>query len=136
MSTIILTITLLILTAVKTVHKKENTRKNKWRQFECGFNIISPPRIPFSFQFFLVALLFLIFDVEITLVLAFPIEPISKINASIIVAFLTFLTIGLLYEWKKGKIDWSKWMVIYSPLQGEEVSNTNHHCSKIIMQRT
>uniref|UniRef100_UPI00315C7506 NADH dehydrogenase subunit 3 n=1 Tax=Allonothrus sinicus TaxID=3138099 RepID=UPI00315C7506 len=104
---VMMTLTALMM-VVKVVHKTEKSYKSKWNQFECGFNIMTPPHIPFSFQFFLIALLFLIFDVEITLVLSFPLESKSNENLIYLIMFLLFLTIGLIYEWKKGKIDWSK----------------------------
>ncbi len=67
-----------------------------------------PSHIPFSFQFFLIAILFLIFDVEIALILSFPIEKLNVKNIIFIFSFLLFLTIGLIYEWQKGKVEWSK----------------------------
>jgi len=83
---------------MKLTKKKVRGRKEKRRSFECGFNIISPSHIPFSFQFFLVALLFLIFDVEIAIILSYPIETTTTKNLTIIFSFLIVLTIGLLYE--------------------------------------
>lgn len=108
---IISTVLLGILSlATQIVKKKIMAQKEKWGQFECGFNIITPSHIPFSFQFFLIALLFLIFDVEIALVLSYPIENNLIKSTSLIFLFLLVLFFGLVYEWQKGKIEWSKWM--------------------------
>jgi len=90
------------------IQKNIKTRKNKWTQFECGFNNINPSHVPFSFQFFMVALLFLIFDVEISAILSYPLETKITKNKIILIRFLIILTIGLIYEWQKRKLDWSK----------------------------
>lgn len=99
-----------LIVAVQGVQKKIIRENEKWSQFECGFNSINPTHIPFSFQFFLVAILFLIFDIEIALVLSYPIEPSSTKNLRVVFFFIMILAIGLIYEWQKGKINWSKWM--------------------------
>jgi len=91
-------LTIVILAAIKTTQKVENSYQEKSNQFECGFNSISPSHIPFSFQFFLVAILFLIFDVEIRMVLSYPLERKNRINTNVILAFLLILLIGLIYE--------------------------------------
>jgi NADH:ubiquinone oxidoreductase subunit 3 (subunit A) len=113
-----------LITATKTVHTKEESYKEKWRQFECGFTPLNPPHIPFSFQFFLVALLFLIFDIEISLLISYPMEVKDRINITMLSGFIWFLTIGLIYEWEKGKIDWIKWMepkrLIFARLKSTE----------------
>jgi NADH-ubiquinone oxidoreductase chain 3 len=88
----------LLNVAIQTVQKKSYISKEKRGPFECGFNSIAPSHIPFSFQFFLVALLFLIFDVEIAIVMSYPIETIRTKNLNIIFLFLATLVIGLIYE--------------------------------------
>lgn len=100
---------LVFIILVQGVQKKFHRTKESWSQFECGFNTINPSHIPFSIQFFLVALLFLIFDVEIALILSYPIEPFSIKGILLIFIFITLLTFGLIYEWQKRKIDWSEW---------------------------
>nr|SPC34974.1 NADH dehydrogenase subunit 3 [Paraleius leontonychus] len=94
--------------AFAMVKKEGNLTKNNNSQFECGFTIMNPSQLPFSFQFFLVALLFLIFDVEIALILSYPMEPKTTKNLIVISSFLAILAVGLIYEWQKSKIDWSK----------------------------
>ena len=102
----------IIALVIQLTKKKALATKEKWSPFECGFNNINPVHIPFSFQFFLVALLFLIFDVEIAIILSYPIERITTKRIISIFILMTILSIGLLYEWQKRKINWSKWMGI------------------------
>jgi len=110
MWSIILTI-LRILSGLIFILKKNFSKEEiKWSQFECGFSSITPSHTPFSFQFFLVALLFLIFDIEIALVFSFPLEQSSTKNLLLLYLFLIVLTFGLFYEWEKNKIDWSNWL--------------------------
>ncbi len=87
-----------LITIISITKKTEKSYKEKSNQFECGFNTISPSHLPFSFQFFLVAILFLIFDVEIRIVLAYPLEKKNPANIRMISIFLSILLIGLIYE--------------------------------------
>nr|YP_011004282.1 NADH dehydrogenase subunit 3 [Ctenophthalmus yunnanus]WPS93670.1 NADH dehydrogenase subunit 3 [Ctenophthalmus yunnanus] len=78
--------------------------------FECGFDPISSSRIPFSLHFFMIAIIFLIFDIEIALLLPM----IILINSSILInwmltsmIFILILLLGLYYEWNKGMLNWT-----------------------------
>lgn len=106
----ILLFAFLIISIASLIRLKTNKDREKSSPFECGFTPINTARIPFSLQFFLIAVIFLIFDVEITLLLPIPI--IYQINPPIIISltlilFLIILIIGLYYEWKKGALEWS-----------------------------
>uniref|UniRef100_UPI002E78DF1C NADH dehydrogenase subunit 3 n=1 Tax=Xyloplax princealberti TaxID=3083365 RepID=UPI002E78DF1C len=86
-----------------------NIEKNS--PYECGFDPLNSARIPFSFRFFLIAILFLLFDLEIALILPFPssiffLNPNTSIFFFII--FLIILTIGLIFEWLQGGLDWAE----------------------------
>nr|QNV11933.1 NADH dehydrogenase subunit 3 [Planorbarius corneus] len=77
--------------------------------FECGFEPLSEMRTPFSMRFFILVILFLIFDIEISLL--FPIISITLIMNSMIlkISFLMFLMIlllGIFHEWHEGALDW------------------------------
>ena len=76
--------------------------------FECGFDPKNSARIPFSLHFFLLAVIFLIFDVEVALLL--PILLIIKdgtiISLTALSLFLFILLIGLFHEWREGSLDW------------------------------
>jgi NADH:ubiquinone oxidoreductase subunit 3 (subunit A) len=74
--------------------------QKKWRRscFECGFSSGPSNNIPFSTQFFIVAILFLIFDIEISILTPFPLEKTIEKNKITILLFLSILGGGLLYE--------------------------------------
>ena len=77
--------------------------REKLTSYECGFDPFGSFGQPFSIKFFLVAILFLIFDVEVVLLLPWSILPI--VNYQIVVLFLVILTLGLIYEWLRGGLE-------------------------------
>nr|UHA56235.1 NADH dehydrogenase subunit 3 [Sphingomorpha chlorea] len=90
--------------------KKSFSDREKSSPFECGFDPKSSARIPFSLHFFLITVIFLIFDVEIALI--FPIIPLFKmVNlllwTKISFFFLFILIIGLYHEWNQGMLNWT-----------------------------
>nr|AEP27678.1 NADH dehydrogenase subunit 3 [Byctiscus populi] len=110
MSIIIFMITLILITLVNFISKKTLFDREKSSPFECGFDPKNSARLPFSLQFFLIAVIFLIFDVELTLL--FPMITSLKIsnilNYSVTVLFfLIILLIGLYHEWKQGALSWA-----------------------------
>nr|YP_009158767.1 NADH dehydrogenase subunit 3 [Crella elegans]AKO90224.1 NADH dehydrogenase subunit 3 [Crella elegans] len=78
--------------------------------YECGFDPFGSSRVPFSVKFFLVGILFLIFDLEISFL--FPwcvvLSQISLLGVWIMYLFLIILTLGLIYEWVWGGLDWKE----------------------------
>nr|YP_011015281.1 NADH dehydrogenase subunit 3 [Athousius wudanganus]UBS91003.1 NADH dehydrogenase subunit 3 [Athousius wudanganus] len=105
-----LTLTLLMMLIASTISKKTFIDREKSSPFECGFDPKSSARIPFSLQFFLIAVIFLIFDVEITLLLPLIITmKISNLMSFIMITsvFLLILILGLLHEWKQGALNWA-----------------------------
>jgi len=76
--------------------------------YECGFSPKYSARLPFSLRFFLLALLFLIFDVELTLVIIFPMTYLARNFLFSISIFCTFLFLGLFHEWNEGSLRWLK----------------------------
>nr|YP_010321825.1 NADH dehydrogenase subunit 3 [Stenochironomus zhengi]UKO33052.1 NADH dehydrogenase subunit 3 [Stenochironomus zhengi] len=89
--------------------KKKNINRENLTPFECGFNTINSPRLPFSIKFFLISIIFLIFDVEITLIL--PLILTIKYSNLFMwtisnFIFLIILIIGLFYEWLQGSLNW------------------------------
>nr|YP_010309867.1 NADH dehydrogenase subunit 3 [Tethea albicostata]UMR54982.1 NADH dehydrogenase subunit 3 [Tethea albicostata] len=89
--------------------KKSFTDREKCSPFECGFDPKSSARIPFSLHFFLITVIFLIFDVEIALI--FPLITLFKMVNFIIWAkisffFLFILLVGLYHEWNQSMLNW------------------------------
>lgn len=73
--------------------------------YECGFDLISWTRNLFSYRFFLISILFLIFDVEIALILPIPYYSGIIIRLGFII-FISILILGLLYEYNYGILEW------------------------------
>nr|APX40388.1 NADH dehydrogenase subunit 3 [Cryptocephalus schaefferi] len=104
--TIILTIMLLLLNLIS---KKSFADREKSSPFECGFDPKTSARLPFSVQFFLIAIIFLIFDVEIALLIPLikSMDSSSLLSFSIVSTFFVLiLTLGLFHEWKQGALNW------------------------------
>nr|APX39319.1 NADH dehydrogenase subunit 3 [Longitarsus dorsalis] len=103
---IILTILIMILNFIS---KKTFYDREKNSPFECGFDPKTSPRLPFSLHFFLISIIFLIFDIEITLLL--PLIVTLKISnlwnySYIMIIFISILIIGLYHEWNQGALTW------------------------------
>nr|WNH21238.1 NADH dehydrogenase subunit 3 [Gymnothorax pindae] len=88
-----------------------NPDSEKLSPYECGFDPLGSARLPFSMRFFLVAILFLLFDLEIALLLPLPwgnqlmTAPQTLFWATLIIILLT---IGLAYEWAQGGLEWAE----------------------------
>uniref|UniRef100_UPI0030038E47 NADH dehydrogenase subunit 3 n=1 Tax=Hierodula latipennis TaxID=2908860 RepID=UPI0030038E47 len=110
MSIIIMTISFIVMMLTNFLSKKNIEDREKSSPFECGFDPISSSRLPFSLRFFLIAIIFLIFDVEIALILPMTIIP-FKSNMMIwtvtSIMFLFILTMGLYHEWNQGSLEWA-----------------------------
>src|ERR1051325_3003154 len=96
-----ITVSIILIIINSIIAKKNFSEREKPSAFECGFNPINSSRIPFSLRFFLIAIVFLIFDVEITLI--FPIPMItysSNLNSVILLTsfFIIILILGLYHE--------------------------------------
>nr|ABR21368.1 NADH dehydrogenase subunit 3 [Heteronotia binoei] len=83
----------------------------KLSPYECGFDPIGTARLPFSLRFFLVAILFLLFDLEIALLLPTPwaINSTAPLQTLLWTTLLiSLLTLGLIYEWLQGGLEWAE----------------------------
>nr|QOJ45145.1 NADH dehydrogenase subunit 3 [Allobates talamancae] len=79
--------------------------------YECGFDPLGSARLPYSMRFFLVAILFLLFDLEIALLLPTPwaSQFLSPLTTTLwAMAILFFLTLGFAYEWAQGGLEWAE----------------------------
>lgn len=76
------------------------------RSYECGFDPYRYTRLSFSYRFFLISILFIIFDVEISLILPTPFLIDRDLGMWIFVFFILILILGLIYEFMCGSLDW------------------------------
>nr|AVJ52414.1 NADH dehydrogenase subunit 3 [Odontoscelis fuliginosa] len=108
--TMALMITVILMLLCTIISKTSIMDREKMSPFECGFDPMNSPRNPFSIHFFLIAVLFLIFDIEIAIILPIIITMKSTITLTwigTILGFIIILTLGLYYEWKNGMLEWS-----------------------------
>uniref|UniRef100_UPI003001776B NADH dehydrogenase subunit 3 n=1 Tax=Thailocyba longilobula TaxID=3019674 RepID=UPI003001776B len=94
-----------------TFSKKTICEWQKSTPFECGFNPMTFKRLPFSIHFFLIAVIFLIFDIEIIIVLPMTLTlKTSMIKMWLITSsmFISILIMGLYHEWINGMLNWTK----------------------------
>nr|AGN71122.1 NADH dehydrogenase subunit 3 [Crinia signifera] len=88
-----------------------NPNTEKLSPYECGFDPLGSARLPYSMRFFLVAILFLLFDLEIALLLPSPWAsqlptPMTTILWATVILLL--LTLGFIYEWTQGGLEWAE----------------------------
>ena len=87
-------------------HQKPDPEKNS--AYECGFEAFGDARSKFEVRFYLVAILFIIFDLEVAFLFpwAVALGKIGLFGFWSMMVFLAVLTIGFIYEWKKGALEW------------------------------
>nr|ADO14186.1 NADH dehydrogenase subunit 3 [Oriolus phaeochromus] len=109
---ILMSLTLsLILTALNFWLAQANPDSEKLSPYECGFDPLGSARLPFSIRFFLVAILFLLFDLEIALLLPLPWAvqlQTPTITLTWASTLILLLTLGLIYEWAQGGLEWAE----------------------------
>nr|BAF80307.1 NADH dehydrogenase subunit 3 [Culicoides cylindratus] len=101
----------LIMIFAMIISKKSLYDREKPSPFECGFEPFNSSRLAFSLRFFLITIIFLIFDVEIALM--FPMAFSIKINALMnwsytSIIFILILILGLFHEWNQGALEWNQ----------------------------
>ena len=86
-----------------------NPDAEKTSAYECGFNAFDDARMKFDARFYLVAILFIIFDLEIAFLFpwAAAFGDLSDTAFWSMMVFLAVLTVGFVYEWKKGALEWA-----------------------------
>ena len=86
----------------------KNPDPEKLSAYECGFEALSDSRMKFDVRFYLVAILFIIFDLEIAFLFPWAISlgNIGSLGFWSMIIFLAILAVGFIYEWKKGALDW------------------------------
>uniref|UniRef100_A0AAU6QFU0 NADH-ubiquinone oxidoreductase chain 3 n=1 Tax=Nepsalus decorosus TaxID=2950595 RepID=A0AAU6QFU0_9NEOP len=111
MATILMMISFIVMILASILSKKSFYDREKNSPFECGFDPKCSARMPFSLHFFLIAIIFLIFDVEIALLLPIMIiMKMSNLSAWMLTAtfFIFILLVGLYHEWNQGALEWTK----------------------------
>jgi NADH-quinone oxidoreductase subunit A len=80
----------------------------KLSAYECGFNAFDDARMKFDIRFYLVAILFIIFDLEVAFLFPWAVafKQVGLYGFWAMMVFLGVLTIGFIYEWKKGALEW------------------------------
>nr|ACJ69423.1 NADH dehydrogenase subunit 3 [Diplonychus rusticus]UCU57418.1 NADH dehydrogenase subunit 3 [Appasus japonicus] len=99
-----------LMALCSTIAKKSIMDREKMSPFECGFDPKSSARLPFSIQFFLIAILFLIFDIEIVIIMPIIITLKTSIMSMWFLTLTTFIMIlllGLFHEWNNGVLEWA-----------------------------
>nr|QUG10116.1 NADH dehydrogenase subunit 3 [Bucephala islandica]QUG10142.1 NADH dehydrogenase subunit 3 [Bucephala clangula] len=100
-----------ILTALNFWLAQMSPDSEKLSPYECGFDPLGSARLPFSIRFFLVAILFLLFDLEIALLLPLP-WAVQLQSPLLTLAWTTtillLLALGLAYEWSQGGLEWAE----------------------------
>nr|YP_002970973.1 NADH dehydrogenase subunit 3 [Nerthra indica]ACJ69462.1 NADH dehydrogenase subunit 3 [Nerthra indica] len=104
------TLSIIIMMICIMVSKKTIIDREKMSPFECGFDPKSSARTPFSIQFFLISVLFLIFDIEIVIIMPMIItiktsNPLSWF--CVVSMFIIILLTGLFHEWNNGILEWA-----------------------------
>ena len=86
----------------------KNPDPEKLSAYECGFNAFDDARMKFDVRFYLVAILFIIFDLEIAFLFpwAVALDTIGRVGLAAMGIFLAILVVGFIYEWKKGALEW------------------------------
>ena len=87
---------------------RQNPDQEKTSTYECGFETIDSTRRRFDVRFYLVAILFIIFDLEVAFLFpwAVALGDIGLYGFFSMVLFLVILTVGFIYEWRKGALEW------------------------------
>lgn len=96
-----------ILAAAILAVRNPDPEKNS--AYECGFNAFDDARMKFDVRFYLVSILFIIFDLEIAFLFPWAVafKDVGLVGFWSMMVFLAVLTIGFAYEWKKGALEWS-----------------------------
>lgn len=100
-----LSIFLLLLNQLRSTRRPDPEKNSP---YECGFNAFEDTRHRFDVRFYLIAILFIIFDLEIAFLFSWAIslQKIGLFGFWSMMIFLSTLTVGFIYEWKKGALEW------------------------------
>ncbi|MDH2327548.1 NADH-quinone oxidoreductase subunit A [Cereibacter sp. SYSU M97828] len=99
----------LVLMLAAVVLAVRNPDAEKVSAYECGFNAFDDARMKFDVRFYLVSILFIIFDLEVAFLFPWAVAfgDLSMVAFWSMMVFLGVLTVGFVYEWKKGALEWA-----------------------------
>lgn len=99
----------ILLVVAAAVIAVRNPDPEKVSAYECGFNAFDDARIKFDVRFYLVSILFIIFDLEIAFLFPWAVNfgALSDVAFWAMMVFLGILTVGFAYEWRKGALEWA-----------------------------
>lgn len=102
---IVFAIAPMALGAIFGAHKPDQAKNSP---YECGFEAFEDARIPFDVRFYLVAILFIIFDLETAFLFPWGValRKIGWLGFCSMMVFLAVLVVGFIYEWKRGALEW------------------------------
>ncbi len=97
---------LLLFSSMLIAHRNPDAEKTS--AYECGFNAFDDARMKFDVRFYLVAILFIIFDLEVAFLFPWAVsfKEIGLFGYLSMIVFLAVLTVGFIYEWGKGALEW------------------------------
>ena len=98
----------LVLLLVPFLVAYKQPDSEKLSAYECGFNAFDDARMKFDVRFYLVAILFIIFDLEVSFLFPWAVAfgDVGVAGFWAVMIFLAVLTIGFIYEWRKGALEW------------------------------
>jgi NADH-quinone oxidoreductase subunit A len=107
-ATALATVMLVLGTGFGRYFSRYHDDRAKLSPYECGFDAFEDSRMKFDVRYYLVAILFIVFDLEIAFLFPWAVA-LGKIGAFGLISmaiFLAILVVGFIYEWKKGALDW------------------------------
>ncbi len=99
----------ILLVVAAAVIAVRNPDPEKVSAYECGFNAFDDARMKFDVRFYLVSILFIIFDLEVAFLFPWAVSFVSLSEVAFwsMMVFLAVLTVGFAYEWRKGALEWA-----------------------------
>ncbi|MGC2412845.1 MAG: NADH-quinone oxidoreductase subunit A [Stellaceae bacterium] len=98
----------MVMVGASFVLARQNPNSEKLSPYECGFEPFEDARVRFDVRYYLVAILFIIFDLEVAFLFPWAVSlgDIGVFGFWSMIVFLAVLTVGFIYEWRKGALEW------------------------------
>ena len=97
-----------VMIGLSLVFARQNPNSEKLSPYECGFEPFEDARVRFDVRYYLVAILFIIFDLEVAFLFPWAVSlgDLGVFGFWSMIVFLAVLTVGFIYEWRKGALEW------------------------------